>query len=132
MTDNKKTAADGFSIDGGGEKGCWQAPDNPHIDFTTGPKVGQAGIIAGLLLHGSENGLTLQDLRRITGWPERTIRKAIETERRAGTLIINDNRNGYFLTDDPGEAARFARSMKHRAAQIRKTTAAIEKAAGLL
>lgn len=132
MTYIKKSAPGAGTPKSGGEKGCWQASDNPHSNFTTGPRAGQAGIIAGLLLYGSENGLTLQDLRRITGWPERTIRKAIEVERRAGALIISNNRDGYYLSDDPSEAARFVRSMKHRAAQIRQTATAIEKAAGLL
>ena len=132
MMNKKETAPGAGTPKSGGEKGCWQASDNPHSNFTTGPRAGQAGIIAGLLLYGPENGLTLQDLRRVTGWPERTIRKEIEAERRVGALIISDNRNGYFLTDDPIEAAKFVRSMRHRAAQIRRTAAAIEKAAGLL
>ena len=98
---------------------------------TTGGVDSQPGFIAGLLLYGPENGLTLKDLERITDWPGRTIRKAIESERRAGELIISDNRNGYYLTDDPGEAQRFAR-MQHRAREIRRTARAIERAAGLL
>lgn len=99
---------------------------------TTAAADRQSGFIAGLLSYGAENGLTLKDLERVTGCPGRTIRKAIESERRAGALIISDNRNGYYLTDDPGEAQRFARSMKHRAAQIRQTATAVERAAGLL
>lgn len=99
---------------------------------TTGGAGRQSGFIERLLSHGAENGLTLKDLKRITGWPGRTIRKAIEAERRAGALIISDNKSGYFLTDDPAEAQRFARSMLHRAAQIRQTARAVEKAAGLL
>lgn len=92
----------------------------------------QPGFIAGLLLYGPENGQTLRDLVHITQWPERAIRKEIEVERRAGALIISDNTHGYYLTDDPAEAQRFARSMRHRAAQIRQTATAVEKAAGLL
>lgn len=92
----------------------------------------QPGFIAGLLLYGPENGQTLKDLVHITQWPERAIRKEIEVERRAGALIISDNAHGYYLTDDPAEAQRFARSMLHRAAQIRQTATAVEKVAGLL
>lgn len=102
------------------------------FNSTTAAAGRQSGFIAGLLLYGAENGLTLKDLERVTGWPGRTIRKAIESERRAGALIISDNRNGYYLTDDPGEAQRFARSMRHRAGEIRRTARAIERAAGLL
>ena len=99
---------------------------------TTAASGRQSGFVAGLLSYGAENGLTLKDLERITDWPGRTIRKAIEHERRAGELIISDNRNGYYLTDDPGEAQRFARSMRHRAGEILRTVRAIERAAGLL
>ena len=102
------------------------------FNFITDGAGRQPGFIAGLLPYGAENGLTLKDLERITGCSGRTIRKAIECERRAGALIISDNRNGYYLTDDPGEAQRFARSMRHRAAQIRQTATAVERAAGLL
>lgn len=67
----------------------------------------QPGFIENLLLYGPENGQTLRDLVHITQWPERAIRKEIEVERRAGALIMSDNRSGYFLTDDPAEAQRF-------------------------
>ncbi|MCX4372029.1 MAG: hypothetical protein OSJ58_09385 [Dysosmobacter sp.] len=91
----------------------------------------QPGFIAGLLLYGPENGLTLKDLVHITQWPERAIRKEIEVERRAGALIMSDNRNGYFLTDDPAVARKFVHSMRHRARQIWSTARATEAAAGL-
>lgn len=94
--------------------------------------VGQAFRVADLLSYGAENGQTITDLERLTGCRSREIRKQIELERRGGVLIISDNRNGYYLTDDPAEAQRFARSMHHRAAQIRQTATAVEKAAGLL
>lgn len=55
----------------------------------------------------------------------------IEAERRAGALIISDNAHGYYLTDDPAEAQRFAQSMRHRAGQIIKTARAVEEVAGL-
>lgn len=101
-------------------------------NFTTAAADRQPGFIENLLLYGPENGQTLRDLVHITQWPERAIRKEIEVERRAGALIMSDNRSGYYLTDDPAEAQRFARSMHHRAAQIRQTATAVEKAAGLL
>lgn len=98
---------------------------------TTAPANRQPGFIENLLLYGPENGQTLRDLVHITQWPERTIRKEIEAERRAGALIMSDNRSGYFLTDDPAEAQRFARSMLHRSREIARTARAVEKAAGL-
>lgn len=86
--------------------------------------------IADFLSHGAENGITLRHLEKMTGLPGREVRREIERERRAVELIISDNRNGYFLTDDPAEAKRFARSMKCRADQIIKTAQAVETAAG--
>ena len=97
----------------------------------TGGAGRQSGVIAGLLSYGPENGQTLEHLEHITGWPGRTIRKTIERERRAGALIISDNAHGYYLTDNPAEAQRFARSMQHRAWEILRTARAIEGAAGL-
>lgn len=99
---------------------------------TTGGADRQPGFIESLLLYGTENGQTISDLERLTGQRSREIRKQIEQERRAGALIISDNKNGYFLTDDPAEAQRFTRSMLHRSWEIARTARAIEKAAGLL
>ena len=104
----------------------------PHSNCTTGGADRQPGFIENLLLYGSENGQTLRDLVHITQWPERAIRKEIEVERRSGALILSDNRNGYFLTDDPAEAQRFAHSMLHRSREIARTARAVERAAGLL
>lgn len=99
---------------------------------TTAAADRQPGFIEKVLLYGAENGQTLRDLVHITQWPERAIRKEIEVERRAGALIISDNAHGYYLTDDPAEAQRFAHSMLHRSREIARTARAIEKAAGLL
>lgn len=99
--------------------------------FTMNGQQRQPEFISRLLLYGAENGQTLKDLVRLTQWPERAIRKEIEAERRAGALIISDNKSGYYLTDDPAEAQRFARSMQHRAREILRTARAIEGAAGL-
>lgn len=92
--------------------------------FTTPTPPGQAIHIADFLSHGAENGVTLRHLEKLADLPGREVRRQIERERRAGALIISDNQHGYFLTDDPAEAQRFARSMQHRAR-------AIEGAAGL-
>lgn len=87
--------------------------------------------VADLLSHGSENGVTLRHLEKMTGLSGREVRREIERERRSGELIISDNKHGYFLTDDPAEAQRFARSMRRRAAEITRTARAIEEAAGV-
>ena len=100
------------------------------FNHTTMIPPGQAGIISQLLSRGADHGLHLSDLVRLTDLSERDVRRQIEIERRSGALIISDNRNGYYLTDDPGEAKRFARSMRHRADQIKQTATAIEQAIG--
>ncbi len=87
--------------------------------------------IADLLGVGAAHAAPLRDLVALTGWPERGVRRQIERERRAGALILSDNKNGYFLAADSVEAQRFARSMQHRAWEILRTVRAIEGAAGL-
>ena len=107
-----------------------RADATSNYDFTTSTTQAQAKI-ADLLLPGRENAIPRRDLEAITGLDGRTIRLMIERERRRGTLILSDNHHGYFLSDDPAEAQRFARSMRHRAGEILRTARAIEGAAGL-
>lgn len=87
--------------------------------------------IADCLGRSRESAITGRELCALTGLDHRTVRAQIEKERRSGALIVADNQNGYWLTDDPAEAQRFARSMQHRARQIVLTAQAIEEAAGL-
>ena len=103
-----------------------RAGRDPHTDFTTGK-----ALVSSFLLSGRENAIPRRELERLTGLDGRTVRLMIERERRAGVLIISNNSSGYYLTDDPAEAQRFARSMRHRAGEIVRTARAIEEAAGL-
>ena len=80
---------------------------------------------------GQENAVSLRHLEKVLGVPGRAIRRQIERERRAGALIVSNNKDGYYLTNDPAEAQRFARSMQHRAREILRTARAIEEAAGV-
>ena len=107
-----------------------QATTSKSDNITVRPQR-QAVHIADFLSYGSENGVTLVHLEKLTCLTGRKIRRQIERERRSGSLIISDNKSGYFLTDDPAEAQRFARSMLHRSREIAKTARAIEEAAGL-
>lgn len=100
----------------------------PGIHSTTAA-AGRQFKIVDLLSYGSENGVTLHHLEKMIGAPGREIRREIERERRAGALIVSDNRHGYYLADSPAEAQRFARSMRRRAAEISRTARAIEEAA---
>ncbi len=86
------------------------------------------GPISSLLSPGQENAVPLKHLETITGWDNRTIRRIIEDERRAGVPILPDNVTGYFTAASDEEKARFVSSMRHRAAEILKTAAAIERA----
>ena len=89
---------------------------------------GQAGGIASLLMSGSENGLHLQDLVRLTGEDQRTVRKMIHEERRQGVPILSDNASGYFLPGSQQELEACVRSLRHRAEEILAAAAAVERA----
>ena len=102
----------------------------PMFDCTTAA-AGRQIKIADYLGHSQESAVTGRELCALTGLDHRTIRAQIEQERRAGALIVADNKSGYWVTDDPAEAQRFARSMKHRAKEILRTARAIERGAGL-
>lgn len=81
------------------------------------------------LLHvGAENALTLRELVQLAGEDERSIRRRIQAERKAGKLILSDNQNGYFLPENPADVQRFARSMSRRAAEIAGIARAAEAA----
>lgn len=133
MIQDKKEAAQVLQHqDGQVETGpVSQTAPHLHQQFTTAPPPPQFVKIADFLSHGAENGVTLRHLEKLADLPGREVRRQIERERRAGALIISDNQHGYFLTDDPAEAQRFARSMQHRAREILRTARAIEGAAGL-
>ncbi len=100
-------------------------------DHITTAAAGRQIKIADYLGHSQESAVTGRELCALTGLDHRTIRAQIEQERRAGALIVADNKSGYWVTDDPAEAQRFARSMKHRAKEILRTARAIERGAGL-
>ena len=81
------------------------------------------------LLHvGAENALTLRELVQLTGEDERSIRRRIQAERKAGKLILSDNQNGYFLPENPAGVQRFVCSMSRRAAEIAGIARAAEAA----
>ena len=124
MADNKNARPDAATS----ERASGKAGSDSKTNCTTENPAGQP-IISDFLGLGPEAGLTIHDLERITGRKGREIRKQIEQERRCGELIISDNQHGYFLTDDPGEAKRFSRSMCHRAREIMRTAVAVESAA---
>ena len=81
------------------------------------------------LLHvGAENALTLRELVQLTGEDERSLRRRIQAERKAGKLILSDCLHGYFLPASEQEARRFIRSMSGRASEIAAISRAAEAA----
>ena len=105
-----------------------QADTTSNTQYKAGSDHGQAGGIASLLLEGAGNGLHLQDLVRLTGEDQRTIRKMIHEERRRGVPILSDNISGYFLPSSQQEREACVQSLRHRAKEILAAAAAIEKA----
>lgn len=83
--------------------------------------------IADLLSHGQENAVPLRQLMAETGADGRTIRGKIAAERLAGVPILSDNSTGYYLPGNEGGREQFVKSMRHRAGEILKSAAAIER-----
>lgn len=106
--------------------------DTASTKYDTTPlQPGQAVHIADFLSHGPEHGLKISDLERLTGWTSREIRRRIERERRTGTPILSNNRDGYYLPADPAEAEAFVRSMLRRSREIAKTARKVAEVAGV-
>ena len=100
---------------------------NSRNQHTTAADGGQ-GVVSSLLMEGRSNALHLADLVRLTGWPERDVRKAIQRERQRGSPILSDNKNGYFLPQSEVEKVQFVRSMRHRAKEVLCAADAVERA----
>ena len=99
---------------------------NSRNQHTTAADGGQ-GVVSSLLMEGRSNALHLADLVRLTGWPERDVRKAIQRERKQGSPILSDNRSGYFLPGNEQERVLCVRSLRHRAHEILRAAACIER-----
>ena len=85
-------------------------------------------LIFDLLHEGSENGMTLTELVQLTGEDERTIRRRIQAERKAGKLILADCKYGYFLPTSTLDIQRFISSMSRRSREIAAISYAAEDA----
>ena len=127
MRDRKEKARRDAATSKRAKRESHQAGGNPYGNYTTTQSGGQ-GTISRLLMAGSENGLHLQDLVRLTGEDQRTIRKMIHEERRQGVPILSDNASGYFLPGSQQERDACVRSLRHRAKEILAAARAIEKA----
>ena len=103
----------------------------PQDDFSTDSskkREEKCELISDLLHKGRNNGLTLQDLVKLTGMDERTIRRRIHVERKRGILIMADCVHGYFLPEDTYDVRRFMHSMSNRSKEIAAVSRAAEDA----
>ena len=98
----------------------------PYPDHSTVTR--EKLLISDMLHEGAENGLTLTELVQLTGEDERSIRRRIQRERKAGKLILSDNQSGYFLPATEDEVKRFIRSMSRRAREISAVAVVAEDA----
>ncbi len=85
-------------------------------------------IVSDFLIVGEAHAVTMRYLKSILHRNDRTIRLMIERERRGGTLILSDNKHGYYLAGNEDEIKKFVCSMRHRATEILHTAAIIEGA----
>lgn len=126
---NKKSARRDAATSKRAKRESHWASGNPYQKSNTEFGGGQAGGIGSLLMTGSENGLHLQDLVRLTGEDQRTVRAMIHDERRQGMPILSDCVHGYFLPGSQQECEACVQSLRHRAKEILAAAAAIESAA---
>lgn len=98
----------------------------PYPDHNTA--IREKLLISDLLHTGSKNGITLTELVQLTGEDERSIRRRIQTERKAGKLILSDCKSGYFLPTSTLDIQRFINSMSRRSREIAAISRAAEDA----
>ena len=67
-------------------------------DYLTTTAAGRQIKISDYLGHSQESAVTGRELCALTGLDHRTIRAQIEQERRAGALIVADNKSGYWVS----------------------------------
>lgn len=85
-------------------------------------------LVSDLLHEGAENGTMFTELVQLTGEDEWSIRRRIQTERKAGKLILSDCKSGYFLPTSTLDIQRFIRSMSRRSREIAAISHAAEDA----
>ena len=128
MTDKTKRRPGATNTRGGnGTSPASQAGDQLRDYVSTSRREWQ-GVISDLLPSGQASAIPLRDLKALTGWSGREVRRHITHERRQGIPILSDNQRGYWLADTPAEVDAFVRSMRRRAREIIVTAEAIEAA----
>ena len=129
MRGNKKTRPSAATLRRAEDKLAFCETTLSTTQSITAAPSGQRSI-ADLLGTGRESAITRRDLEQLTGLDGRSVRLLIERERRAGTPILADSTNGYFLPASDDERAACVRSLRHRAREILTAARAIEQAEG--
>lgn len=68
--------------------------------------------------YGKENAITREQLSKVTGLPDRAMRKEIELARRDTCIINNQNGKGYYRPTDKAEVERYIKQEESRAKKI--------------
>ena len=79
---------------------------------------------------GEKNAISKESLRQIVGLNERQLRREIHDLRLAGYIICSSSasgKGGYYLPENPAEAAAFVRSMHSRAKSVFAAASAANK-----
>lgn len=75
--------------------------------------------ICDFIPRGRENAIRRADLVARLNLPDRKVREMIETARKDGALILNDQTGaGYYISEDIGELKRQLRSNHNRAMSV--------------
>lgn len=67
---------------------------------------------------GKENSISRSELSKVTGLPDRAMRKEIELARRDTCIINNQNGKGYYRPTDKAEVERYIKQEESRAKKI--------------
>lgn len=122
----KEIALGGISAEGSdGQQTVLPGFELSKTDFNMQTDQNQPAI-AGLLLTGAENAITLSELARIIGRDTRTVRLLIRRDRALGYPVCADNSHGYYMPKSAEEKCACVRSLRRRAAEIRRTASYIE------
>jgi len=63
------------------------------------------------LLAGKQNAISLSELSKITGMPERSLKKAVLDERLTGILILSSDQ-GYYLPDSIDDIREYVKTRR--------------------
>ena len=100
-----------------------------NTQFSTAAPGGQRSI-AELLGVGAENGMTNEQLSRLTGIDKRTIQSLISAERLSGVPICSATLNGFYMPSNDEEKARCIRSLRRRGIEILRVAEAMNRIPG--